>query len=73
MKRVQSACLLETIHFQIKRDLGRNAAAESLREEMARYFRKLEKIYTRFQVTGKEHLSDGSVVLHIKKQFQSYE
>ena len=39
MKRIKSACLLQTVHFQIKDDIARAAAERVVREEVAHYKR----------------------------------
>ena len=34
MKRIKSACLLQTIHFQLKEDLDHTTAVQMVREEL---------------------------------------
>lgn len=37
MKRIKSACLLQTIHFQLKEDIPHEAAVRGVREELEHY------------------------------------
>ena len=37
MKRIKAACLEQTVHFQLKDDLGHAAAARAVKEEYEHY------------------------------------
>ena len=37
MKRVKAACLLQTLHFQLKEDLGHDEAVRAVRDEVEHY------------------------------------
>ena len=44
MKRIKAACLEQTVHFQLKDDLGHAAAARAVKEEYEHY--KICLLYT---------------------------
>ena len=39
MKRVQSACICQTLHFMLKEDIDRSLAVRQVEEEVVRYKR----------------------------------
>lgn len=50
MKRIKAACLEQTVHFQLKDDLGHAAAARAVKEEYEHYKMQLERSRTRRRV-----------------------
>ena len=68
MKRIKSACLLQTIHFQLKEDLDHTTAVQMVREELNHYKALLERNRTKYQITDEAEQPDGSIIIHIKKQ-----
>ena len=72
MKRIQSACLLQTIRFQPKDDMDRAMAARSVREEVAHYKALLQRNRAQFQIEDETQQPDGSVVIRIRKQYNNY-
>ena len=48
MKRIQAACLLQTIHFQLKEDVGHAAAVRAVKEELEHYKTQLKRRRTKF-------------------------
>lgn len=73
MKRIQAACLLQTIHFQLKEDVGHAAAVRAVKEEMEHYKTQLKRRRTKFQVVEESEQPDGSWILRIKKQYNQYD
>lgn len=71
MKRVKAACILQTLVFAQKPELGygRDEALNINREEIERYKSALDRAKTRYQITDTLEQEDGSVVIHIKKQY----
>lgn len=71
MKRVQAACIFQTLVFQQKEDSGlsREKVLALNRQEVQRYKQGLERTHTRHQITGEEERSDGSIVVHVRKQY----
>jgi polyribonucleotide nucleotidyltransferase len=76
MKRVKSACLMQTIHFQLREEPGgfsHNAAVRGVQEEVAQYKAHLEKSRIRYQILREETQPDGSVIVEIKRQYNQYD
>ena len=72
MKRIKAACLLQTIHFQLKEDLDHDTAVRAVRDEIAHYKLQLERSRTKYQITDEAEQPDGSVIIHIKKQYNGH-
>ncbi len=72
MKRIQAACLLQTIRFQGKEDLGPAAAARAAREELEHYKLQLQRNRTQYQITDEAEQPDGSILIHIKRQYNTH-
>lgn len=72
MKRIKSACLLQTLHFQLKEDLGHAAAAHAVREDVKNYKLQLERAHTRYQIVDEVVQPDDSIVVRVKKQYNNH-
>lgn len=72
MKRVKSACLCQTIHFMLKEDMPHGDACKLVEEDAAQYQKSLERNHTRYKVIDKVSQPDGSIVLKVVKQYNSY-
>lgn len=72
MKRIKEACLLQTIHFQLKEDLEHDAAVQAVRAEVEHYKTQLDRSRTRYQITEEAEQPDGSILIHIKKQYNNH-
>ena len=72
MKRIKEACLLQTVHFQLKEDLGHDAAVQAVREELAHYKAQLDRSRIQYKITDEAEQPDGSIVIHIKKQYNNH-
>ncbi|MBP0965767.1 MAG: hypothetical protein J5999_10850 [Oscillospiraceae bacterium] len=71
MKRIQSACIMQTIRFQQKED-GSLPIPEMLaanRAESARYKTQLERAQTRYKIDEEAEQPDGSVIIRIRKEY----
>lgn len=73
MKRVQSACLLQTLHFQLKDDLGHEEAARAVREEVAHYKAQLDRSRTKYKIEEERVLPDDSILIQVKKQYNNHD
>lgn len=69
MKRIKSACLLQTIHFQLKDGISSSVAVQAVNREYEVYKLQLERKRTRYQILDKAVQPDGSIIIHIKKQY----
>ena len=72
MKRIKAACLLQTIHFQLKDDLGHTAAVKAVKDELEHYKILLERKDTKFRIVDEAEQPDGSIIVHIKKQYNNH-
>ncbi len=66
MKRIASACLEQTIRFF---DATGTIKPE---DELEQYKRKMDKHNTRYEILETNKESDGSIVIKIKKQYNTY-
>ena len=71
MKRVKAACIDQTLVFSQKPEAGctREQALRLNRAEVEHYRQTLERTRTRYRITGEEEEADGSVILHVRKQY----
>ena len=71
MKRVQAACILQTLVFMQKEDCGlsKKSIIEANRREFDSYKQKMEKARTRYQIVSQEEQDDGSLVVRVRKQY----
>lgn len=71
MKRVRSACILQTLVFTQREELCFTAekAFELNNEEYRKYRTDLERMGTRYQILSENKESDGSVIVKIRKQY----
>lgn len=71
MKRIQSACICQTLRFLLKENVPSCEAAKLLEEEIASYKRGLERNRTEYRILSEERQPDGSVLLKIIKQYNA--
>ena len=71
MKRVKAACLQQVLHFTPKEGTAPQFAAQAVAEEVAQYKIRLDRIRTRYQIIREEKQPDGSVILEVKKQYNT--
>lgn len=71
MKRIQAACIMQTLVFSQKPEMGYNREnAERLnRAEYANYIRMLERSRTRYVITSEEVRADGALIVRVRKQY----
>lgn len=71
MKRVKAACITQTLHFLLKEDVGHDYAVKLVQEEVAKYKEQLNRNKTQYKILSEETQADGSVVIEIKKQYNT--
>lgn len=71
MKRIQSACICQTLHFRLKEDVPHTLAVEQVQDEVERYKAALESSRTRYKIRSETQQTDGSILLDIIKQYNS--
>lgn len=71
MKRVKSACILQTLVFSQKDDIGlsRETILKLNRDELEKYKKTMERTRTRYQILDETEEADGSLVIHVRKQY----
>ncbi|MDO4864839.1 MAG: hypothetical protein Q4A05_11785 [Ruminococcus sp.] len=71
MKRVKEACICQTLHFMLKDDIEHELAVKLVNEEVAKYKESLDKTRTKYRITEETTQPDGSVIIRIKKQYNT--
>lgn len=73
MKRIQAACLSQTIRFLQREPMDRETAVQANRTEFERYKNQMARSYTKFKVIAETVLEDGTLEVQLKKQYNSYD
>ena len=71
MKRVQAACICQTLHFVLKEDISHPLAARQVVEEVEKYKRSLDSTGTKYRIIEEKKLEDDSYIIKIKKQYST--
>jgi len=71
MKRVKAACIMQTLHFQLKEEVGHDYAVNLVKEDVERYKKQLERARTKHKILSETEQQDGSIIIEIKKQYNS--
>ncbi|WP_028521191.1 hypothetical protein [Ruminococcus flavefaciens] len=73
MKRIQSACIMQTLRFQQKDGTGlpREALLRMNRDEVTRYKTQLEKSRTRHRIDSEAEQPDGAIILRVRKEYNA--
>lgn len=71
MKRVQAACIMQTLIFSQKNemDFSREHAERLNREEYESYKKTMERSHTRYQIVSEDVREDGALIIHVRKQY----
>lgn len=69
MKRVKAACVIQTLHFTLKEDIGHDYAKALVQEEVKKYKEGLDKKYTKYKILSENEMEDGSIIVEVKKQY----
>lgn len=69
MKRIQSACVCQTLHFILKEELGHEFAAQQVKEEVEHYKRILERNRTKYKIVEETVQPDDSIIVKVIKQY----
>ena len=73
MKRIQSACLEQTIRFAAKDAATAAEAARLADSEYRQYLVQLDRGRTAYKVLEEQPQKDGSLLIRIKRQYNSYD
>jgi hypothetical protein len=72
LKRIQTACLNQTLHFQSNPGVPKHAAAKNARMECENYKEALIQNNTKHKIIAEKTKDDGSIIVKVKKQLSSY-
>jgi len=72
MKRIENACLEQTLVFSLKDKGEPDRDREWICQEYHHYKRQLEKKKIAYQVLAEEALPDGTLRIRIRKQYNHY-
>ncbi|MGN0964772.1 MAG: hypothetical protein ACI4O6_05380 [Dysosmobacter sp.] len=73
MKRIQSACLEQTIRFAMKDDIPREEARQMVRAEYRHYLEQMDRNRTGYKVLEELPQADGSLIVRLKRQYNNYD
>lgn len=73
MKRIKAACLEQTIQFMPREGYWGEMAKRELKQEVEKYKNMLERNRTKYKIVDEREQADGTVILKIKKQHNSYD
>jgi len=73
MKRIQPACLEQTIRFAMKDEIPAAEAAEMVQAEYRHYLAQMDRSRTAYKVLSEQPQADGSLVIRIKRQYNNYD
>ena len=62
MKRIQAACICQTLHFMLKEDWPHDDAVKLVDEEVERYKHTLDARHTKYKIVAEEKQADGDKV-----------
>jgi hypothetical protein len=73
MKRIQTACLNQTVHFQLKTDIPRSMAENDVKAEYENYKNALQTSRALYKIIDEKTQEDGSIIVRVKKQINHYD
>ena len=73
MKRIQYACLNQTIHFKLKEDIPEEWAQRMVQDEYKAYKEHLRVRNIPHKILSEEVQQDGSILIKIKRQVNQYD
>lgn len=71
MKRVNAACICQTLHFTEKENPAPGYTAKPIADEVADYKAGLDKAGTKYRVLEETAQADGSITVKIIKQYSA--
>ncbi len=71
MKRVQAACICQTLNFSQKDEPSKERNEKLSREEFEKYKKSLEQSRTEYRILEEKVHDDGSIVIKVIKQYNN--
>lgn len=72
MKRIQSACLEQTILFSASDDLSPELAAKMVHQEVESYKQSLTRKQVAYKIESELPQPDGSMLVKLRRQYNFY-
>ena len=69
MKRIQAACICQTLHFMLKEDIPHDEAVALVGHEVTRSKESLSRNRVKHKILEETVQPDGSVIIRIIKQY----
>ena len=71
MKRVQAACICQTLLFCQREEVSKELNEKFAREEFEKYKQSLEKSKLEYKILEETKQADGSIVIKVMKQYNN--
>lgn len=71
MKRVQAACICQTLRFLPKEGWNRSESAVLVRQEVEQYKKNLERYHILHRIVEEQEQPDGSILVKIIQQYNA--
>ena len=71
MKRIKAACITQTLCFSNHVGETTEYAKKMIEQECEKYKNQLEKSGTKYRILSETKNEDGSIVIEIKKQYNT--
>lgn len=71
MKRIQAACICQTLHFMLKEDVAHDWAVKQVEQEVEHYKNQLERNRTKYKILEETVQPDGSIIVKVIKQYNT--
>ena len=73
MRRIKSACLEQTVHFQLKDGVPHDQALRLMEEEYGAYKQSLARRHTKYKLLEEQRRQDGSLIIKLIKQYNDHD
>ena len=71
MKRIQAACICQTLHFMLKEDVAHDWAVKQVEQEVEHYKSQLERNRIKHKILEETVQPDGSIIIKVIKQYNT--
>ena len=71
MKRVNAACICQTLHFMLKDGVEHDLAVQQVKTDVEHYKKTLERNRTLYRIVEQTTQPDGSIVVKVIKQYNT--
>ena len=72
MKRIKAACITQTLCFSNYAGETTEYAKKAIVQEYEKYKAQLKKNGTKYKILSEKTNEDGSIVIEVKKQYNSF-